>query len=56
MNMYAVLDTKRKAIVYIGQVDECHRYIKNNDLQNHEVWNITDIEYIPKTRYLSVLE
>ena len=54
--MYGVLDPVKKSIIFIGQVDECHKFIHNNDLHGYEVWNITDIEYIPKTRYLAFLE
>ena len=45
VNYYAVCDTKNNAVIYIGTREECQRFIRERECEDHtEIWHIHDME------------
>jgi len=53
VNYHVVYDANSQSILYVGNQDECHRYIRDNELEHCEVWHIYDVDVHAKPLYLN---
>ena len=52
VNYYVVYNAKSQSFIYVGNQDACHRYIRDKELEQCEVWHIHDIQTHSKPVYI----